>query len=102
MKKPKTMEFNLATLTPEKLVNMLEKNQAQMGELIALLEALFDMFSSSLKFSNVVIEYGEARHNHFLEKFVEVTAEQHGVNPKELIQSIEALRKRANPSASIH
>lgn len=102
MKKPKTMEFNLAELTTERLINTLEANQAQLGELIALLEALFDMFSASLKFSNVVIEYGEARHNHFLETFTEKVAKQHGVDPKELLQSITAMRKKASASASIH
>jgi hypothetical protein len=73
-----------------------------MGELIALLEALFDMFSASLKFSNVVIEYGEARHDQFLERFVQATAKQHGIDPSDLLQSIQALRQRANPSNAIH
>ena len=102
MKKPKTIEFNLANMTTEKLINLLETNQAQMGELIALLEALFDMFSTSLKFSNVVIEYGEARHHHFLEKFVEATAEQHGIDPADLLQSIQDLRQRVDPPNAIH
>ena len=91
--KKKVMEFNLAELTQEKLIDVLETNNAGLGELIALLEALFDMFSSSLKFSGTVIEYAEARHPNFLEAFVKETASNHGIAPQQLASIVNTIRE---------
>jgi UDP-glucose 4-epimerase len=92
--KKKTLEFNLAKLTERGLIKVLDDNNADIPELMALLEALFDMWSSSLKFSTTVVEYGEQHFDGFLETFVKNATSAHGITPEKLAHIITAVRQQ--------
>ena len=100
--KRNTLEFNLAQLKEKDLVKMLDENNAGIPELMALLEALFDMWSSALKFSGTVVTYGEQHFDGFLETFVKNAASAHGVTPERLAQVLKTIKQQNPNPPAIH
>lgn len=100
--KKRTLEFNLATMNEKDLIKMLDDNNADTPELLALLEALFDMWSSALKFSATVVSYGEQHFNGFLETFIKNAASTHGISPTRLATVLDMIKKTRTSSAIIH
>ena len=94
--KKEMLEFNLATMNEKAMIKMLNDNNADIPELMALLEALFDMWSSALKFSSVVVQYGETRHDNFLTIFIKNAAPAHGISPERLAKALKMI-KQPNP-----
>jgi hypothetical protein len=80
----KTIELNLAELTPDKLISLLEKHNADQDMLYQLLDNLFEMWRAALHTSTTVIRYGEDHYPNFLHNFVEATGKQHGISPETL------------------
>jgi len=97
--KKRTLEFNLAELTEHKLTGMLADNQAGIPEVMALLEGLFDMWSSALKFSMTAVNYGETLHPDFLEMFVSHASHNHGIAPERLREILKVIGKNRRPNA---
>ena len=100
--KKRTLNFNLAQLDEASMIKMLDDNNAGVPELMSLLEALFEMWTSSLKFSATVVKYGEARHDGFLKTFVENAAPAHGVSPERLAQILKFIKRENSPSPVVH
>ena len=99
MKKQKVRVLNLSELTENELIAMMNDNNMDAAELFAILESLFEMFSCSLKFSQVVFKYGHEHHQDFVPTFLRHAATSNGFNPKELV---DVLRNINPNSSSIH
>ena len=101
--KRKILEFNLAELNEQQLIQMLDDNHADMSELLSLLSGLFEMWASALKFSSAVARYGEERHDNFLRAFIEHQAPQHGISAEKLTNVLNFMKaqKRAT-STRVH
>jgi hypothetical protein len=100
--KKKTLEFNLAELNDHKLTSMLTDNNAGIPEVMALLEGLFDMWASALRFSHTAVSYGETLHPEFMDIFITRASHSHGVSPEQLKKILNMLGrgKTSTPSSS--
>lgn len=90
--KKKTIEFNLAQLDEKTMIEMLDDNDTDIAELFTLLEALFDMWSSALKFSAVVVTYGEQQFDGFLKTFIKTAAPANGIAPERLARILKTIK----------
>lgn len=98
----KTLEINLADLDEKSLIDLLNENNADAAELLGLLDSLFHMWAVSLRFAATVVQYGEERHDDFMEVFVKNAASQHGVSPKRLAHILKLLEKSHPAPQQLH
>jgi hypothetical protein len=96
----RTLEFNLAELDEKTLLKMLSDNQAGLPELFSLLESLFEMWATSLKFSAAVVKYGETQSPNFLTTYAQQAGPRHGIDPARLVSLIELIKQTQRPTSS--
>jgi hypothetical protein len=100
--KRKTLEFNLSEISERELIEKLDAANPNDASLFSLLETLFDMWSTSLRFSAAVVEYGEGQFPGFLETFARQSAPLHGIPPEHLAKLLKIMRQKRSPSSSLH
>ena len=90
MKKQRTRHINLAQMTESEMKALMSDNEMDAPELFAILEALFEMFTTSIHFSRVVFQYGHEHHPDFVPTFLQHAVSNRGVNPQQMIDILQA------------
>jgi hypothetical protein len=90
--KPKTTVLNLAELSEKELLKMIKDNNMGQAELFSILESLFEMFSTSLKFSSVVFKYGHKNYPDFVPTFLQHAIANHGIEPQHMMDILQSVQ----------
>lgn len=100
--KRKIIRLNLGEMSEEDLLEMLNENEADNKELTALLTALFEMWSSALRFSGVVVKFAEEHNPEFLDGFIHTMGERTGASPQQLDYMLNLIRNRISNPTVLH
>jgi hypothetical protein len=96
--KKKVIHLNLADLDHDSLIALLSKEEPGQHELFGILNALFQMFATSLNASRTVAQYGQAQDPDFLSSFIKEAGPKYGIPPQVMDSMLKLLQPELPPT----